>query len=223
MSEVRCRRLQSFHQYYAMLTQSVIAAILLIRTYALYNRSRRILVLLVATAVVAGSVSVWSILSERNFTFNAETAMHLPSCDLSISNQQGRRLTGAWSSMLVFDTLVFILTVLRAVQSNGLWRGGLLRLMVLDGAAYYGLMVMANIANIVTFVVPVPTAKGMCVSLTNVISSTLISRIMLNIRDPARRVLTEGHIPLGKITLDTLATECTHTVSEDFEDVMIIA
>ncbi|EMD37756.1 hypothetical protein CERSUDRAFT_83527 [Gelatoporia subvermispora B] len=212
-----------FHQSYTVFNQCTIAAILLIRTYALYDRGRRILILLAATIVVGATVAIWSVTSEGNLSNSTESILHRHGCDLSISYQQGLRLISAWASVLTFDTLVFVLTVSRAIQSNGLWRGGLLRLMVRDGAAYYGVMVIVNIAGIITNLTPVSTARGMCTSLTNVISSTLVSRIMLNIRDPKRRVLVDCRISLGGITLETPASECTHPVSEEFDDVMIIA
>ena len=71
---VSCRQLQRYHQYYAIISQVIVgrtfytlhlipcgrsnlSVILIIRTYALYNRSKRILMGLSALAVTLVSVS----------------------------------------------------------------------------------------------------------------------------------------------------------------------
>jgi len=194
LPEIQCRKLQSFHQYYAVFTQAVVAALLVLRTYALYNQDRRILCLMLIACASGVVLSVWSLLADHSLVDETEVSFNWPGCDLSLSIQQARHLTYAWSSMLAFDTLVFILTVVRAVQVGGLWKGTLCRIMLRDGAVYYGIMVMANIANILTFMLAVPTAKGMCTTLTNVVSSTLITRLMLNLRDPDMQVFPRATV-----------------------------
>ncbi len=77
MSGARCRQLQRYHQYYAVTSQCVVGGtinavlthaavdfssydvvpvLLIIRTYALYNRSKRILISLMALAVTCAIV-----------------------------------------------------------------------------------------------------------------------------------------------------------------------
>ncbi|OCH91666.1 hypothetical protein OBBRIDRAFT_774740 [Obba rivulosa] len=159
--EPRCRQLQSFHQYLALLTQGTVAALLLIRTYALYNRSKHILYLMLITCFAGGAVSAWSIMSDGKYVSDADSSLlRLSGCDLSLSNQQGRHISIAWGSMLVFDTLIFALTVAKIIKSDKkIWKGTLFKLMLRDGAIYYGIMVVINIANIVTFVVRTPNLK----------------------------------------------------------------
>lgn len=47
---------------------------------------------------------------------------------------------------------------------------------------YFGVLVILYTLNIVTFIFAPPTAKGSLASLTNTVSSTLVARMMLNIR-----------------------------------------
>ncbi|EMD38373.1 hypothetical protein CERSUDRAFT_64629 [Gelatoporia subvermispora B] len=115
--------LQSFHQYYAVFTQAVVAALLLLRTYALYNRDARILCLMLATCAAGIVASIWVLLVDKTFTEDSKVALNWPGY-----------LVGAWSSMLAFDTLVFVLTLVRAIQVEGLWKGTLFRIMLRDGA-----------------------------------------------------------------------------------------
>jgi len=192
ISEARCRRLQYFHQYYAFLAQATVGALLVIRTYALYGKDKRILALMLGTCILVGAVSIWSIITDKSASTTVITS-HVPGCDLSLSDQQGRRLAFAWSLMLVIDTLIFILTVVKTARVNGVLKSSnLFNLMLRDGAFYYGIMMMTNIANIVTLVVVAPTAKGLWTTPTNVISSVLISRLMLRMRKPDRQGVLIG-------------------------------
>ena len=91
-----------------------IEALLVMRTYALYERSRRILVFLLTLVAVGGLISgvsmvqsktldlltkrfqQWAILTDP--TDNMRTKYAFPGCDLSLSNEQYvlRRLSQAW-------------------------------------------------------------------------------------------------------------------------------
>jgi len=59
----------------------------------------------------------------------------------------------------------------------------LFTLMLRDGTIYYGVLAMLYIADIVTFLIAPPPAKGITVTFTNVILSTAMNRLMLNIRE----------------------------------------
>ena len=91
-----------------------IEALLVMRTYALYERSRRILVFLLTLVAVGGLTSgvsmvrsktldlltktfqQWAILTDP--TDNMRTKYAFPGCDLSLSNKQYalRRLSQSW-------------------------------------------------------------------------------------------------------------------------------
>ncbi|OCH94949.1 hypothetical protein OBBRIDRAFT_721553, partial [Obba rivulosa] len=216
LTPCRCRQLQSFHQYYAVLTQVIVAALLLLRTYALYNRDARILCMMIITCT-AGTIV--SIVSAKDVLTCVRHLISLKDCTVGVTPCTNLDLIGAWSSMLAFDTLVFFLTLARAIYVGGLWKGTLFRIMLRDGALYYGIMVMANIANILTFLVRhctamQPTAKGMCTTLTNVVSSTLISRLMLNLRDPNMQVCPKGILStLDCACCESAESRMTHTVT----------
>ncbi|KAL4068455.1 hypothetical protein V8B97DRAFT_827850 [Scleroderma yunnanense] len=54
-------------------------------------------------------------------------------------------------------------------------------------------MTVMNIANITTFLVANPNLKSIFSSPTNMICSTMISRLMMNIRDPSNEVSASKH------------------------------
>ncbi|KAI0651321.1 hypothetical protein C8Q79DRAFT_1016927 [Trametes meyenii] len=180
----RCREFQQYHQILSVAIQGVVAALMILRTYALYGRDRRILILLLAIIGAGGVVSLWVIVTGRNThrpgTTHPEEIARI-GCELALSQQEGYDLAIAWSSILVFDATVFILTLLQALKIGKAWRGGYLHVMLRDGTVYFGVLSVCYLSNILAYA---PVHKGVSTSITNVLSTTLVTRLMLNIRDP---------------------------------------
>ncbi|KAF9264601.1 NUP-domain-containing protein [Marasmius fiardii PR-910] len=176
-----CRSLQTYHQYFALLLQIMVAVMLIFRTYALYERNKKVLIVMVLCTVVAimnGFVRDVSQVSERTddlfnnhqLTLYAATKSSdkhttdlVPSigCPSTVGASLGKRLAAAWIGMLIFDTLIFLLTLYKALRI-GRAAGNLIWLLARDGTMYYGM------------------------------SSILISRLMLNLRDPANLLDTSN-------------------------------
>ncbi|KAJ7162803.1 hypothetical protein C8R43DRAFT_1123476 [Mycena crocata] len=184
---LRCGHLHSYHQYFAVATQIIIGVMLILRTYALYERNRRVLALMVCVAAGVIAVGVWSVLSGPGAKTGDEgTNLGLYiGCSSSVSSSQTLGLVAAWAGMGVFDCTIFFLTLYKALsrrRSSGI---ELLAVLLRDGSIYFGVIVMSNLANILTFLRGGPYTRGMPTTFTNVISSIMISRLMLNLRDPA--------------------------------------
>ncbi|KAI0647192.1 hypothetical protein C8Q79DRAFT_610618 [Trametes meyenii] len=135
LPEQVCRMLQTYHQAYAITSQAIVAITLVIRTYALYNRSKRILALLLAThiggAIVCG---VFFFTSTPPTSTSTPLPFSFTGCDLSLTNKQAIHLTFAWSAMMWFDTTVFVLTLIQALRVRRHFSGGLLEIMLRDGS-----------------------------------------------------------------------------------------
>ncbi|KAI0636830.1 hypothetical protein C8Q77DRAFT_1154726 [Trametes polyzona] len=180
-------KLQTYHQAYAIALQGIVAVMLVIRTYALYNRSKRILVILVVTHVAGALMCLVTIVTNIN---PVHTSTPLPfkhsACDLSLTDDQAVHLAIAWGAMLWFDTTIFVLTLVQALRMRRHFPGGLLEVMFRDGTVYYAFMMATVVANIVMFLITRTASplKGLDTTLANVLSTTLTSRLMLNIRDP---------------------------------------
>lgn len=54
----RCREFQQYHRFISMVIQGVVAALMLLRTYALYGQDRRVLILLSTIIGTGGIISV---------------------------------------------------------------------------------------------------------------------------------------------------------------------
>ncbi|KAF9029125.1 hypothetical protein BDZ89DRAFT_1065648 [Hymenopellis radicata] len=181
--EAVCHQMQRFHQYFALFVQLVVATMLIMRTYALYERSRKVLFLQVSVAFAVVAIGCYSIISGKK-TALVHLVLPYVGCPAGLSKDAAYRLGAAWTGMLVFDVLVFYLTLRKALILNR--RGGvnLLTVLLRDGSVYFGVMVMANIANILTFFLADVYLRGCGTTFTNVIASTMVSRLMLNLRDP---------------------------------------
>ncbi|KAI0351648.1 hypothetical protein OH77DRAFT_1410658, partial [Trametes cingulata] len=102
-------------------------------------------------------------------------------CDLTMSQIQGQYLAAIWACVLVFDAVVFVLTLARVLYVGKTCRGSLFTVMQQDGAMYFGILFICHLSNILTCL---QVYRGISVTATNVIASSMISRLMLNIRDP---------------------------------------
>ncbi|KAI0632812.1 hypothetical protein C8Q77DRAFT_1158272 [Trametes polyzona] len=180
-----CRKLQLYHQILAALTQFFVAVLLILRTYALYTRNRRVIYLLASICAVGAAVSVWAIVSVRSLHLQSfEDVAVYTGCDLTLTEKQGYYLAAAWSSILVFDATVFVLTLIQALRVGRMWSHSLFHIMLRDGTIYFGILVICYFCNILTYIFAQSIYKGVSTTLTNVISTALITRLMLNIRDP---------------------------------------
>ncbi|KAI0065299.1 hypothetical protein BV25DRAFT_1913898 [Artomyces pyxidatus] len=151
------------------------------RVYALYDRNRYVLVFLILVAAMGVAVACWVVVTKGVDATEVITTA-VPGCNQLLDNEGGQRLALAWSGVLVFDTSVFVLTLSKAFRL-GLGSGGkLLKVLVRDGALYFTVLFLANLGNILMLLHAPPVLKDSSTTLTNVLSSTLVSRVMLNLR-----------------------------------------
>ncbi|OBZ66937.1 hypothetical protein A0H81_13278 [Grifola frondosa] len=158
--------------------------LLILRTYALYNHSRKILYLLISTLGFGGLVSIWAMIMTRTQEGPPNRVMAITGCDPAVSTKQGYYLAAAWCPILVFDGTVFVLTFCKALQVGKTWSGSLFTIMLRDGTIYFGIITICYLSNILTYVFADLMYKGVSDTLTTAISSVLATRLMLNIRDP---------------------------------------
>ncbi|KAI0260282.1 hypothetical protein BC834DRAFT_901268 [Gloeopeniophorella convolvens] len=133
------------------------------RVYALYNRSRGVMVVFISIAMVALVASAYALMLADHHTPDnpALGCMSLP-----------------WGSLLVFDTVVFALTLYKTKSVGS--REGFIRVVLRDGDALF----FVNISNILmlrALLKPSLTTFG------SAISATLMSRLMLNLHSIPRQ------------------------------------
>lgn len=192
-----CPALSSFHQYLAVAIQVMVGILLIMRTYALYERNIWVLLFICACGLTVIVFGTWSVAAGRS----TEEDLTLPKigCVPPTDRADAYRFASAWTGMLLFDILIFSMTVYKSLRRG---RGGdrtLLNIMLRDGAMYFGVMAIAGLANIVSFRLSPEYERGFITTFANVISSTMISRLMLNLRDPKLAIRNHG----GRLTSNT--------------------
>ncbi|TBU49953.1 hypothetical protein BD309DRAFT_946572 [Dichomitus squalens] len=161
------------------------SVILIARTYALYSRSRRVLIGLLTFAILLLAATIAAVTAKTTVVTSSapqpETSL---GCDLSLTFAHAV----GWIAMLCLDTTVFILTLAKTAQMREYMHHGLFSVLFRDARIrwidlYARVLVVAGVANLLTFLIT-DANRGLATTLTNALSTTLISRICLNIRDP---------------------------------------
>ncbi|KAJ7613239.1 hypothetical protein B0H17DRAFT_1341329 [Mycena rosella] len=196
-----CSSVETYHQYFILANQFLVGAMLILRTYALYGRNNRILAFLLVVGAGTVAVGVWAVISGKP----EDDGMDLPlyfGCTYAISREKGVSLAGAWAGLATFDSVIFVLTLYRALSrhnSNGLT---LLGVLIRDGSIYFGqdpsdgsfsalidclssVILATSLSNILTFLFGEPYTRGLVTTFANILAAIMISRLMLNLRDPA--------------------------------------
>ncbi|THU88782.1 hypothetical protein K435DRAFT_304556 [Dendrothele bispora CBS 962.96] len=105
----------------------------------------------------------------------------------------------AWEALFVYDTLIFAMVLVKGYQSRrSEERIPLLDLILRDGAVYFAVMALANLANILTFYFAGPYTRGSLSTFSSAISVTMISRLTLNLRESFNLNKFRAHDNLGK-------------------------
>ncbi|KAE9398761.1 hypothetical protein BT96DRAFT_1019978 [Gymnopus androsaceus JB14] len=180
------------------------------RIYALYGRSVRILSYMLGSGVTLAGVAVTD---EKR-------------CKVQYVSD----LATAWEALFCYDSILFGFTLYQTHKSRrsstgmGHLRNPLVSLMLRDGAIYFAVMALANLANIMTFYLTgtrmlQPFLRGGLSTFASVISVSMLSRIFLNLHSSAQTgifstvptfQLEDESLPTG-VELDTLRTgDLTH-------------
>ncbi|KAH9005424.1 hypothetical protein EDB86DRAFT_3071124 [Lactarius hatsudake] len=196
-----CEGLHVYHEIFGIFVQSLAGLLCLIRVYALYGRSLRVLGILFTVGIGSILVGCWAMIGSRRAKVETiQVISSVTGCNQYMPIEGGRYAALTWLGMLVFDSTIFSLTLYKAFTMG---RGiRLLDVIVRDGAMYYSALFIMNLTNILILLfapvsshgqVPAwtqfshaielqPLLKNSTTSITNVLSITLVSRLMLNLR-----------------------------------------
>ncbi|THH16610.1 hypothetical protein EW146_g4061 [Bondarzewia mesenterica] len=193
--------------------KTVVSTLLGLRTYAFYERSLRILILLTSlgfvsvvlgcaflikqhSTVIPGVVGCHTGLSFRRCVsckgFLSMSCISTSLPPLLLLLVSGVDIAVPWEGQFVFDITVFALTIYKSYQHrrDSEWSGkmswsnlGLMELVFRDGAIYFGVMALMNLGNIFTFYVTSDTLRGVLSTFASSVSITMMSRLILNLHD----------------------------------------
>ncbi|KAF8194322.1 hypothetical protein K438DRAFT_1968937 [Mycena galopus ATCC 62051] len=177
--------------------QILVEVTLSIRVFAMYGLNKWILAGLLGANGVFATVGVFIIVE---YVKHPELlAMPgLSGCDAANSRSSAIRSAGGWVGILVCDILVFALTVRWAFiqrRTSPLYAGSLMQRMANDGSMYFGIIGLANLANVLTFYLGDILLSGFLSWFTTNLSVALLSRLMLNLYEAgAARIDAELNI-----------------------------
>ncbi|KAJ6526722.1 hypothetical protein B0H19DRAFT_1196860 [Mycena capillaripes] len=180
-----CLQFSLFREVAIVLTQIITGVVMIIRVYALFSRSAGVLWFMIGTAACVIGVSVWSVSGQQ-----ASRSMIVGGCHFGLTYTTSYRLAGSWEALFAFDSIIFGLTIYYAAYANRwrIHRTTLHTLVVRDGAMYFGIMALANLANISTYYLVEywPFLPGALATFANCMSVTMISRLILNLHEHAK-------------------------------------
>ncbi|KAJ7085180.1 hypothetical protein B0H15DRAFT_847366 [Mycena belliarum] len=212
-----CRAFRAYHQYFALSSQVLVANILIIRTYALYERSKVVLGLMLLVMLGAFVFAMRMLLTGTEIE---ALPPHIAAfgCPIGTPHAKSLRLGAAWSSLLVFDVMIFGLTLFKALRyGRDRTHGGLVSVLLRDGSLYFALISISNAANIATYIRADPLLSGSATTVTNVVASLMISRLMFNLGDSTRSV---GSWTLTTRRLPPLSTLSPYTTESEEQYVL---
>jgi hypothetical protein len=183
----RCHVLETYQQLFLSLVQLFISIAFILRVYALYDASRRIAVFLcvVAAAMIGNGLLQWR-LSDKASALGVVMSGAVSGqvgCIQSYTTAQGLHMVYLWLGVLILDICIFSLTLWKAFMMRreaGL--GGIMKVVMLDGAMYFGIITLINSANILCFSLGMNFIKGLLPIFANVMASVLMSHLMFNLR-----------------------------------------
>ncbi|KAL4246963.1 DUF6533 domain-containing protein [Abortiporus biennis] len=180
-----CEKIFKIPVALAIWNQVSAEVILLIRTYAFFNRNKYMLVLLVTA--LAGVVS---------YQLYVDTSQMLPlpfvvppfqkgPC-LPMSKPHSAHLLGFFIAPLLYDTMVTVVTVGKAItirRRSGGPSSRLIQTFLREGVFYYLLISVANLINGIFYLQPRQTISAICIPLSVMLSPVLACRLILDLRE----------------------------------------
>ncbi|KAJ7735687.1 hypothetical protein B0H14DRAFT_3898640 [Mycena olivaceomarginata] len=161
--------------------EAFIETTLSLRVFAMYGLNRWVLACLLSATCVIASLGLWASITYAQHT-EIPDIPGLVGCHVINRTAAAHRWAGTWEAILVCDIVVFALTVRRAYLRR---KTPLYQRMATDGSMYFGLIVLANLANVLTFYLGDGLIAGFLSWFTTSLSVTLVSRLMLNLHEAA--------------------------------------
>ncbi|KAJ3558974.1 hypothetical protein NM688_g620 [Phlebia brevispora] len=189
-----CERIFRIPVGLAIWNQVSAEVILLIRTYAFFNRNIYVLVLLVSA--LAGVVA---------YQLYVDTSQMLllpfmgspgsPGPCFPMSKPHSADLLGFFIAPLLYDTLVTVMTVVKAFairRRSGGSSSRLIQTFLREGVFYYILISIANLINGIFYLQPRQAISAICIPLSVMLSPVLACRLILDLRERGSETVAQS-------------------------------
>ncbi|KIK62824.1 hypothetical protein GYMLUDRAFT_242461 [Collybiopsis luxurians FD-317 M1] len=181
------RNLNLYGQVLIFVVQLNINVLFILRVTALYGGSRRIKLFLgvVVVGMISNIIVQLYLIDSQPFA-----AVDSPTVSQQVGNvriftpYQGRHFAYLWIGMFMFDFCIFSLTLWKTLRTlrDGQVSGGIVTIVMRDGLMYFAIITLSTLANILVFAFAPDLVKGLLPTFSNMLSSVLMSRLMLNLR-----------------------------------------
>ncbi|KAF9791117.1 hypothetical protein BJ322DRAFT_1039880 [Thelephora terrestris] len=181
-----CKPFFPYRQILTFMMQTVIGSIFITRTYALYNRSRAVLAGLTSLGFTAIAVSAYMLHQGIKHAMGSSFSGGNMNClNSALSESEPWRLAVIWGSVMVFDFIVVVLTLVRVIyiKRRSGKNNALTHVLIRDGVMYYGVTTLAMLSTVIPLLHGAEKMRGVPVTMTNILASVLASRLMLNLRE----------------------------------------
>jgi len=154
---------------------------MLFRTWAIWRRSRNILIALSVLLMLCIMAAFGCTLYEMLTVIKIPSPDRLRPCETTYPNPNV--FYGVWVSVIVFDFTIMTLTLIKVLPAPRHDQSAPYISQVLeDGVLYFAVIFLASVANIIVISAAPPALATMLVTFYRSISATLCSRLALNIR-----------------------------------------
>ncbi|KAK6980515.1 hypothetical protein R3P38DRAFT_471439 [Favolaschia claudopus] len=165
-----------------MIQSTLVETTLCLRILAMYGRTLAVMVPLGLIGAVTAGLGLWTII--KIWEPQMMWAPELTGCHTAIPKDTALRLAGVWEAQFVLDLVVFGLTLYRGHLDRAVISmvpGSLMERLMRDGAMYFGVIVLASLADILTLYFGDIMIAGILSWWTTSLSVTLVSRLILNL------------------------------------------
>ncbi|KAJ7186378.1 hypothetical protein C8R46DRAFT_1272852 [Mycena filopes] len=177
-----CEKMERVLEVLLMVQESFVETTLSLRVLAMYGLNPWVGAPMGILGAVTAGLGLWTMIEYG--APQMVTSPGLPGCHTVIPISTARLLAGVWEAQVALDTLVFGLTVWRAYTDRSaasMIKGSLIQRMMRDGAMYFGIIVLANVADVLTIYLGDDIISGILSWWTTSLSVTLVSRLNLNL------------------------------------------
>jgi len=228
LTDSGCRKFFYWQGWTGLIACMIAETILQMRLYAMYFLDKKILCLMVGTFILTSASAATVITVALNqMTALSQVPLVVPSMAFCIPMAIPPYIYAFWIPILAFETLLFVLAVLRGIQtyrhtgSTFQSNKRLVGLLIRDSIAYYVVMFATYLTCLLIFLLKVELLE-VPIGFSVALSCVLGNRVILNVRKVNEELKESGNSRLrGDMALDK-GTGGTHTEHEsdtltDFE------
>jgi hypothetical protein len=158
--------------------------ILMIRTYSMYQGSRKILAIFGIAWLVIGGFDIWAEINWTNIFSDVQSLPGIPSCFLAGPNKLG---VVCYISLMVGEIVVVLMTLWKGFQNYVSFKFSeatqkLIVTFYKDGVLFYVILLSISIANVVLLLTEPPQLQELLDTPLRVLHSILCCRLVVHVR-----------------------------------------